>query len=93
MNTRQTQTLNLVAANANATSGELGTLFAMTYGSVAPNVGVETPHKRLVELERLGYVSRLASRKCTISGRTAATWAITPEGLVENLFDLLNGKV
>jgi hypothetical protein len=89
MNTRQTQTLELVTRNSGLTSGELGTLFAHTFSSVAPNVGVETPHKRLVELERQELVSRGPSRKCRLSGRQAATWNVTGEGVLTGIANIL----
>ncbi len=36
--------------------------------------------KRLTECERLGLVRRGAKRRCTVTGRTAATWRLTQAG-------------
>ena len=78
---RRLQVLSLVKAYPGATSGELARLmFSKLGGSLSIRSCVETPHKRLPELLRLGYVRMGAKRECGDSGYTATTWYSTPKG-------------
>lgn len=74
---RRRQTLELVKANPDKTSGELGLLFLEKHRRLGSRVCILTPHRRLGELERLHYVTRGEPRKCTDTGYLCATWRAT----------------
>ena len=81
---RQRQVLDLVCRFPNRTSGELSRLMAKLYSHLPIRTAVESPHKRLSDLEDKGLVEKGASRKCTDSGYEAVTWHATAAGVVEN---------
>lgn len=76
---RRKMVFDFVQAYPGRTHGELAAkLYKETY-----NLGiiacVETPHKRLPELEKLGLVRRGRVRKCGETGHSAATWWLEPK--------------
>lgn len=75
---RRRQVLRLVREHPGSTAGELSAAFYAT--GVSIRLAAETPHKRLPELETLGFVRRGAVRLCTDSGQRAATWYATIKG-------------
>lgn len=70
---RRQQVLSLVRQHPGLTSGELAHKFFHTY-DVPIRTAAETPHKRLPELESLGYVTRGDKRECGDSHYPAHTW-------------------
>ena len=77
---RLAQVHRVVALNPGKTSGELSRLMHMLYPSLAISVAVESPHKRLPELERQGLVRRGEMRECQDTGNTRLTWYPTDLG-------------
>ena len=78
---RMAQVLYLVSQNDGATHGELARDMYSEYGRVLPiSACVESPHKRLPELERKGFVRRGEHRMCKDSKNTKQTWWITDLG-------------
>lgn len=66
----QRQALEAVAMTPGRTSTELARL----HGVHDPRVY----NRRLTELARLGLVVRGAARRCSVTGRSAATWVMPP---------------
>lgn len=88
---RRRQTLSCVADFEGMTSGELARAFYHKYGKkrerpegLPIRTCVETPHKRLPELEALGLVFRSGGdRHCKDSGQPALEWYTTIAGREE----------
>ena len=70
---RRQQVYDLVCKYRGYTSGELSRRFFTEYQS-SMSVAAATPHKRLPELETLGYVQKGPTRTCRDSGYKAHTW-------------------
>ncbi len=75
---RRQQVYYLVLANPRSTSGELSRLMHKQYPDLSIRTAVETPHKRLPELEKLGLIERSETRKCKDSNYQAITWVAKP---------------
>lgn len=43
----------------------------------------DNAHKRLPELERLGFVVRVGTRRCSVTNRPATVWRALPRALAE----------
>lgn len=71
---RRAEVLQLVRERPGRTSGELARLLFARNQTLGIRQCAETPHKRLPELVKLGYVRRGEPRECTDSGYRAATW-------------------
>lgn len=75
---RQQQVIWLVETYPNRTAKELSWLWLESGGVVDAEVALDTPHRRLPELERMGVVKRSDTyRKCHRTGRNAYTWSLT----------------
>ena len=71
---RQQQVFDLVSSYPGKTSGELSRLMVQSYPELPIRSAVESPHKRLSDLEEKGLVVRGRERKCSDSGFQAITW-------------------
>lgn len=77
---RYQQVLWLVETYPNRTAKELSSLWINSGLRVDAGVALDTPHRRLPELERMGLVKRSDTyRKCHRTGRNAYTWSLTHE--------------
>jgi hypothetical protein len=75
LSNRRWQVYTLVHQHPGRTSGELSRLFFDNH-DVSIRTAAETPHKRLPELESLGYVVRGERRRCADSGYQAYVWFV-----------------
>ena len=76
---RRGQVLWIVQENPGLTSGEMARSFHQAFPTLSIRVAVETPHKRLPELEKMGMVVRGAQRICRDSGYLGDTWWLCRE--------------
>lgn len=72
--TRRRQVYDLVTDYPGRTGGELSRLMYARHSELPIRIAAETPHKRLHELEKLGYVRRGPPRECSDSGYNQHTW-------------------
>lgn len=77
---RRFQVLDLVHSHGGRTSNELGRDMAAAHPTLPIVVAVNTPHKRLPELEKLGLIRKGIIRQCSDTGQKCYTWWITQEG-------------
>jgi len=75
---RRKQVYYLVLGHPGSTSGELSRFMHKEYPDLPIRTAVETPHKRLPELEKLGLIERSAVKKCSDSGYQSLTWTARP---------------
>jgi len=80
---RQGQVHRLVNlyGNEGITAGELSRAMHAEYPTMAISVAVESPHKRLKELETKGFVRRGEIRTCKDSGNQRIAWYPTEHGV------------
>lgn len=71
---RREQVLGLVTRFPGCTSGEYARHMHAAYPELPIRVSVETPHKRLPELEEMGFIRRGENRPCKDSGYVCETW-------------------
>ena len=74
LSTRRQEVLDLVMSKPGKTAGEYGRIFFGMHPDRPIASCSATPHCRLGELEKLGYVYRGKVRKCTDSDRQCITW-------------------
>ena len=77
---RSRQVLELVAKYPNCTTGELARFMHHDHPELPIASAVESPHKRVSDLEAIGLVDRGGIRKCSDTGRERLTWSITRKG-------------
>lgn len=77
---RQAQTLKLVGKYPGRTSGEYSRLMLAEYPELPVRCAVETPHKRLSDLEQKGLVKKFGQRICEDSGYQCLCYIVTPTG-------------
>ena len=74
---RYQQVLWLVETYPDCTAKELSSLWIDSGLRVDTGVALDTPHRRLPELEKIGIVKRSDTyRVCTRTGRNAYTWSL-----------------
>ena len=83
--TRCRQVLGLICINPGATTGELARLMHLAYPDMPIASAVESPHKRVKDLESKGLVRRYGARVCRDTGRERLTWHATQLGQEVNL--------
>ena len=77
------QVLQLIVDSPGATCGELARYMHSKYPELPIASAVESPHKRVADLEGYGLVRRGDTRRCLDSGRERITWYPTDKGLDE----------
>ena len=80
---RQRQVLQLIVDSPGATTGELARYMHSKFPDLPIAVAVESPHKRVSDLEDKGLVRRGPERRCRDSGYDRLTWWATPIGIDE----------
>lgn len=75
---RRRQVFDLVERYPNRTSGELGRLMYQDHPKLGIRTASASPHKRLPELEKLGFIERGDRRQCEDSGYQAHIWRVIP---------------
>jgi hypothetical protein len=81
---RQRQVLNLICRVPGQTSGELARAMHSAHPELPIAVAVESPHKRLADLEQKGLVEKGRTRPCRDSGYDRITWYPTLTGIMES---------
>lgn len=81
--TRSAQVLGLISRHPGSTCGELSRYMHDEWPDLPISTAVETPHKRVTNLEELGLIRRGDSRECMDSGRVRITWYATKAGEFE----------
>ena len=71
---RRAQVYQLVRLYPGSTAGELSTRFYHHFKPLGITCAVETPHKRLSELVKLGFVKEGDTRECNDSHRNRTTY-------------------
>jgi DNA-binding HxlR family transcriptional regulator len=77
------QVLRLIADNNGSTTGELARYMHHKHPELPIACSVESPHKRVSDLEEKGLVRRGESRVCLDSGRERIAWYVTDLGVKE----------
>lgn len=80
---RQRQVLLIVDKYPELTNGEYARRMLEHYPQLPVKIAVETPHKRLSDLQSKGWVVVTGERKCSDSGYNCQTWKITALGLAQ----------
>ena len=78
------QVLQLIVDSPGATTGELSRYMHTNHPELPISCAVESPHKRVTDLEEKGLVRRGGIRKCRDSGNLRITWYATAGGLSES---------
>lgn len=77
---RSRQVLDCIRWHPWSTTGELARIMHKRYPQLPIASAVESPHKRVADLEAKGLVKRGAKRVCRDTGRERLTWYITEHG-------------
>ena len=77
------QVLQLICDSPGSTAGELARYMHSKFPELPIAAAVESPHKRVTDLENFGLVRRGAPRQCLDSGRERITWYPTQKGVDE----------
>ena len=77
---RQAQVHRIVVLYPGYTAGEYSEVMVQEYPQLPLPVAVETPHKRLKELESKGFVRRGEIRTCRVRKTSQLTWFPTDLG-------------
>ena len=77
---RQRQVLNMVEKYPHNTSGEYSRIMLKLYPDLPVRTAVESPHKRLRDLETKGLVTKSGRRMCRDSHYLCNIYAITWHG-------------
>ena len=79
---RQFQVLDIVKDTIGLTASEYAKVLQRKYPGMNSSVCTATPHKRLPELEHMGYISKYRMRECSVTGKLVTTWITTISGII-----------
>jgi len=77
------QVLQLIVDMPGSTTGELARQMVTKHPELPIACAVESPHKRVTDLEVKGLVARGETRECRDSGNIRLTWHATEAGFTE----------